>query len=89
MGLNMKKVIDVNFYPTKETKKSNLRHRPIGIGVQGLADTFAMLGFAFDSEEAKDLNKEIFAAIYHGAMRASIDAAEKDGPYETFKGSHL
>jgi len=89
VGLNLNKVIDVNFYPTKETKKSNMRHRPIGIGVQGLADTFAMLGFAFDSEEAKDLNKEIFAAIYHGAMRASIDAAEKDGPYETFKGSPL
>ena len=89
VGLNLNKVIDVNFYPTKETKKSNLRHRPIGIGVQGLADTFAMLGFAFDSEEAKDLNKEIFAAIYHGAMRASIDAAKKDGPYETFKGSPL
>ena len=89
VGLNLNKVIDVNFYPTKETKKSNMRHRPIGIGVQGLADTFAMLGFAFDSEEAKDLNKEIFAAIYHGAMRASIDAAKKDGPYETFKGSPL
>jgi len=89
VGLNLNKVIDVNFYPTKETRKSNMRHRPIGIGVQGLADTFAMLGFAFDSEEAKDLNKEIFAAIYHGAMRASIDAAKKDGPYETFKGSPL
>ena len=89
VGLNLNRVIDVNFYPTKETKKSNMRHRPIGIGVQGLADTFAMLGFAFDSEEAKDLNKEIFAAIYHGAMRASIDAAKKDGPYETFKGSPL
>ena len=89
VGLNLNKVIDVNFYPTKETKKSNMRHRPIGIGVQGLADTFAMLGFAFDSEESEDLNKEIFAAIYHGAMRASIDAAKKDGPYETFKGSPL
>ena len=66
-----------------------MRHRPIGIGVQGLADTFALLGFAFDSEEAKDLNKEIFSAIYHGAMRASVDAAKKDGPYETFKGSPL
>lgn len=89
VALNLNRVIDVNFYPTKETKKSNMRHRPIGIGVQGLADTFALLGFAFDSEEAKDLNKEIFAAIYHGAMRASIDAAKKDGPYETFKGSPL
>ena len=89
VALNLNKVIDVNFYPTKETKKSNMRHRPIGIGVQGLADTFALLGFSFDSEEAKDLNKEIFAAIYHGSMRASIDAAKKDGPYETFKGSPL
>ena len=89
VALNLNRVIDVNFYPTKETKKSNMRHRPIGIGVQGLADTFALLGFAFDSEEAKDLNKEIFSAIYYGAMRASVDAAKKDGPYETFKGSPL
>lgn len=87
--LNLNKIIDINFYPTKETKKSNLRHRPIGIGVQGLADTFALLGYAFDSEEAKHLNKEIFAAIYHGGMRASIDLAKKDGEYETFKGSPL
>ena len=89
VALNLNRVIDVNFYPTKETKKSNMRHRPIGIGGQGVADTFALLGFAFDSEEAKDLNKEIFSAIYYGAMRASVDAAKKDGPYETFKGSPL
>ena len=89
VALNLNKVIDVNFYPTKETKKSNLRHRPIGIGVQGLADTFCLLGYSFDSEEARELNKEIFAAIYYGAMRASIDCAEKDGAYETFNGSPL
>lgn len=86
---NLNKVIDVNFYPTKETKKSNFRHRPIGIGVQGLADAFALLGYAFDSPEAAKLNKEIFAAIYHGSMRASIDLAKKDGAYDSFKGSPL
>lgn len=89
VALNLNKVIDVNFYPTKETKKSNMRHRPIGIGVQGLADTFAILGYSFDSDQAKELNKEIFAAIYHGSMRASIDAAKEEGHYETFKGSPL
>jgi ribonucleoside-diphosphate reductase alpha chain len=87
--LNLNRVIDVNFYPTKETEKSNLRHRPIGIGVQGLADTFALMGYPFDSEEAADLNKEIFAAIYHGAMRASVDLAKKEGAYDSFKGSPL
>jgi len=89
VALNLNKVIDVNYYPTQETKKSNLKHRPIGIGVQGLADTFALMGYVFDSDQAKDLNKEIFAAIYHGAMRASIDCAKKEGAYETFKGSPL
>ena len=87
--LNLNRVIDINFYPTKETERSNLRHRPIGIGVQGLADTFAMLGCSFDSEEAAKLNKEIFATIYHGAMRASIFLAKTNGPYESFKGSPL
>ena len=86
---NLNKVIDINFYPTKETKKSNFRHRPIGIGVQGLADAFALLGYAFESSEAAKLNKEIFAAIYHGAMRASVDLAKKDGSYDSFKGSPL
>ena len=89
VALNLNRVIDINFYPTKETKTSNLRHRPIGIGVQGLADAFALLGYPFDSEEAKELNKEIFAAIYHGAMRASVDSAIAHGPYDTFKGSPL
>jgi ribonucleoside-diphosphate reductase alpha chain len=87
--LNLNRVIDVNFYPTKETKKSNLRHRPIGIGVQGLADAFSLMGYAFDSAEAAELNKEIFAAIYHGAMKASIDAAKKEGAYDSYKGSPL
>ena len=86
---NLNRVIDVNFYPTKETKLSNLKHRPIGIGIQGLADTFALLGHPFDSPEARELNGEIFAAIYHGALRASAEIAKKEGPYETFKGSPI
>ena len=89
VALNLNRVIDINFYPTKETKKSNFRHRPIGIGVQGLADTFALMGYPFDSQEAAQLNKEIFAAIYHGAMYASVHLAKKDGAYDSFKGSPL
>ena len=89
IAYNLNRVIDINYYPTEETKRSNLKHRPIGIGIQGLADTFALMGFPFDSEEAKDMNKEIFAAIYHGAMRASAEIAKKEGSYETFKGSPL
>lgn len=85
--LNLNKIIDVNYYPTEKTKISNLKHRPIGIGVQGLADAFAILGYAFDSVEAKILNKEIFETIYFAAMTASADLAEKDGAYETFKDS--
>ncbi len=84
---NLNKVIDVNYYPVPEAKYSNLRHRPIGIGVQGLADTFLMLRMPFDSDEAKGLNKDIFETIYFAAMTASKDLAKKDGPYETFKGS--
>lgn len=86
---NLNRVIDVNYYPTKETKTSNLKHRPIGIGVQGLADTFAMLKLPFDSEEAKQLDREIFEAIYFGAMTASVDLAETEGAYGSFKGSPL
>lgn len=86
---NLNRVIDVNYYPTKETKTSNLKHRPIGIGVQGLADTFAILKVAFESEEAKILDREIFEAIYYGAMCSSVDLAEKEGAYESFKGSPL
>lgn len=86
---NLNKVIDVNYYPTEETKRSNMRHRPIGLGVQGLADTFAIMKIPFDSEEAKTLDRDIFEAIYYGAMCASVDLAEQEGAYETFKGSPL
>lgn len=86
---NLNRVIDVNFYPTKETKNSNTKHRPIGIGVQGLADTFAMMKIPYDSEEAKQLDRDIFETIYYGAMRASVDLAEKEGHYKSFKGSPL
>ncbi len=87
--LNLNKIIDGNFYPVKEAEYSNLRHRPIGLGVQGLADTFICLRMPFESDEAKQLNKEIFETIYFAAMTASKDLAVKDGPYETFKGSPL
>lgn len=87
--INLNRVIDVNYYPTKETKTSNMKHRPIGIGVQGLADTFAILKIPFESEEAKQLDREIFEAIYYGAMCASVDLAEKEGAYQSFKGSPL
>ncbi|MBL6449788.1 ribonucleoside-diphosphate reductase subunit alpha [Fulvivirga sp. 29W222] len=84
---NLNKVIDVNYYPVEEAKKSNLRHRPIGIGVQGLADTFLMLKMPFDSEEARGLNKHIHETIYFAAMTSSMEIAKEHGPYETFKGS--
>jgi ribonucleoside-diphosphate reductase alpha chain len=84
---NLNKVIDVNYYPVEEARYSNMRHRPIGIGVQGLADAFIMLRMPFDSDEAKRLNEDIFETIYFGAMEASMELAKKDGAYETFKGS--
>ena len=84
---NLNRVIDVNYYPVEEARNSNMRHRPIGLGVQGLADTFAMLGLAFESSEAKVLNKEIFETIYFASCTASKDAAIKEGAYSTFKGS--
>ncbi|GAA4016519.1 ribonucleoside-diphosphate reductase subunit alpha [Hymenobacter fastidiosus] len=87
--LNLNKVIDVNYYPVPETQKSNFRHRPIGLGVQGLADTFIALRMPFESDEACGLNKDIFETIYFAAMTASKDLAIKDGPYETFPGSPL
>jgi ribonucleoside-diphosphate reductase alpha chain len=87
--LNLNKIIDHNYYPVKEAEYSNLRHRPIGLGVQGLADAFILLRLPFESEEAKQLNKEIFETIYFAAMTASKDLAIKDGAYETFKGSPL
>jgi ribonucleoside-diphosphate reductase alpha subunit len=84
---NLNKVIDVNFYPVEEAKNSNIRHRPIGLGVQGLADTFIMLRMPFDSDEARRLNEDIFETIYFAAMEASMELSKKDGAYETFKGS--
>ena len=87
--LNLNKVIDVNYYPVPETQKSNFRHRPIGLGVQGLADTFIALRMPFESDEASGLNKDIFETIYFAAMTASKDLAIKDGYYETFPGSPL
>jgi ribonucleoside-diphosphate reductase alpha chain len=84
---NLNKVIDINYYPVEEARKSNMRHRPIGIGVQGLADAFIMLRMPFDSEEARGLNKDIHETIYFAAMEASMEQAKLHGPYETFKGS--
>ena len=84
---NLNKVIDVNFYPTEKTKKSNMRHRPIGLGVQGLADVFIQMGYPFYSNEAKTLNRAIFETIYHAAVEQSIELAKMEGPYETFQGS--
>ncbi len=84
---NLNKVIDVNYYPVEEARNSNMRHRPIGLGVQGLADTFILMKYPFESEEAKKLNREIFETIYFAAMTSSKDMAIKEGPYETFKGS--
>ncbi|WDZ99479.1 ribonucleoside-diphosphate reductase subunit alpha [Mucilaginibacter sp. SJ] len=87
--INLNRIIDGNYYPVKEAEYSNLRHRPIGLGVQGLADTFIQLRMPFESDEAKKLNIEIFETIYFAAMTASKDMAIKDGAYETFKGSPL
>ncbi len=85
--LNLNKIIDENFYPIEEARNSNLRHRPIGLGVQGLADAYIMLGYPFESDEARTLNREIFETIYYASMTASKDLSKVDGPYESFKGS--
>jgi ribonucleoside-diphosphate reductase alpha subunit len=84
---NLNKVIDVNYYPVEEAKNSNMRHRPIGLGVQGLADAFILMRMPFESAEARKLNKDIFETIYFAAMTASMDLAKVEGPYQTFKGS--
>lgn len=83
---NLNRIIDINYYPIPEAEKSNKRHRPIGIGVQGLADTFILLRLPFDCEEARLLNKQIFETIYYGALEASCDLAKQFGPYETYEG---
>ena len=84
---NLNQIIDINYYPTTKTETSNLRHRPIGIGVQGLADVFMMMNIPFHSEEAKILNREIFETIYFAALQASMTIAARYGAYETFPGS--
>lgn len=85
--LNLNRIIDVNHYPVEEAKRSNFRHRPIALGVQGLADAFLALRLPFDSPEAKQLNKQIFETIYHAALTASCKLSQKDGPYSSYEGS--
>jgi ribonucleoside-diphosphate reductase alpha chain len=85
--INLNRIIDGNFYPVEDARRSNMRHRPIGLGVQGLADAFIMMRFPFESEEARALNREIFETIHYAAMTASKDLAIVEGPYETFAGS--
>ncbi|KAJ6486511.1 ribonucleotide reductase alpha subunit [Mycena vitilis] len=84
---NLNRIIDINYYPIPETRRSNMRHHPIGVGVQGLADVFLALRMPFESPAAKELNQQIFETIYHGALEASAELAEKEGPYETYQGS--
>jgi ribonucleoside-diphosphate reductase alpha chain len=84
---NLNRIIDVNYYPTEKTRVSNMRHRPIGIGIQGLADVFLQLGWTFSSEKSKKLNKQAFETIYHASLERSCELAEIEGPYETFQGS--
>jgi len=84
---NLNRIIDVNFYPTEKTRVSNMRHRPIGIGIQGLADIFMILNLPFTSDASKTINKRIFETIYHAALEQSYEMALIDGPYETFQGS--
>ena len=86
---NLNRVIDRNYYPVKEAENSNFRHRPVGLGVQGLADAFIKLRLPFTSDEAKKLNQEIFETLYFAAVTASVEEAKADGPYETFKGSPM
>ena len=86
---NLNKVIDRNYYPVKEAENSNLRHRPVGLGVQGLADTFIKLGLPFTSEEAKKLNQEIFETLYFAAVTASMELSREEGPYSSYEGSPM
>jgi len=86
---NLNKVIDRNYYPVKEAETSNMRHRPIGIGVQGFADALQMMHIPYEDEQAETLSKMIFETIYHASMETSMEIAMVEGPYETFKGSPL
>jgi ribonucleotide reductase alpha subunit len=81
------KIIDRNYYPVEEARTSNMRHRPIGLGVQGLADAFMLMRYPFDSPEARQLNTQIFETIYHAALEASCELAQKNGTYESYPGS--
>ncbi len=89
LTINLNKIIDINYYPIEKTRVSNLRHRPIGIGVQGLADLFMLLKLPFDSDSSMIINKHIFETMYYGAMTSSLDLAKIHGPYSTFNGSPL
>lgn len=84
---NLNKIIDINYYPVETARRSNMRHRPIGLGVQGLADAFILMGMPFDSPEAQELNRRIFETIYYAALKASNELAQVEGPYETYQGS--
>jgi ribonucleoside-diphosphate reductase alpha chain len=86
---NLNKLIDVNFYPNEKTKKSNTKHRPIGIGVQGLADALALLNLPFESKEAQEVDRQIFETMYHASLEKSMEMAKVDGPYSSFQGSPL
>ena len=87
---NLNRIIDINFYPTDKTKKSNLLHRPIGIGIQGLADVFMLMNYPFDSDEAKLLNRQIFQTLYHASLEKSMEIAkETKQPYSSFIGSPI
>lgn len=86
---NLNKIININYYPIEETRRSNLRHRPIGMGVQGLADAFILLRMPFESEQAQNLNREIFETIYFAGLEASCELAAIDGPYSTYEGSPI
>ncbi|KAK4525903.1 hypothetical protein GAYE_SCF17G3812 [Galdieria yellowstonensis] len=86
---NLNKIIDINYYPVPQAKTSNLRHRPIGIGIQGLADTFILMRFPFESDEARRLNQQIAETMYYAALSTSLELAQRDGPYSTFQGSPL
>merc|ERR1712232_1259926 len=86
---NLNKVIERNYYPAEEAKRSNFKHRPIGLGVQGLADAFMIMRLPFESEEARRLNEDIFETIYFAACEASCELAERDGAYESYQGSPM
>jgi ribonucleotide reductase alpha subunit len=86
---NLNRVIDINYYPVPEAKKSNMRHRPVGLGIQGLADVFALKRVPWESEKAAELNQRIFELIYYASVESSCEVAEKEGPYSTYIGSPM